>query len=104
MLQLVVLHLQVALWLGTCDVLLSLAACYSCVFSCCHSSVAEAIPNCCCCWCCLQGKHMSEQLVTRYQTKQQLPVAIVRPSLVSAIAGEAAQHSPSISRYCLGPV
>ncbi|KAF6261123.1 male sterility protein-domain-containing protein [Scenedesmus sp. NREL 46B-D3] len=35
-----------------------------------------------------QGKHMSEQLVTRYQAKQQLPVAIVRPSLVSAIAGE----------------
>eukprot|EP00878_Enallax_costatus_P011041 GHUV01011531.1.p1 GENE.GHUV01011531.1~~GHUV01011531.1.p1 ORF type:complete len:571 (+),score=148.68 GHUV01011531.1:338-2050(+) len=34
------------------------------------------------------GKHMSEQLVTRYQAKQQLPVAIVRPSLVSAIAGE----------------
>jgi hypothetical protein len=31
---------------------------------------------------------MSEQLVTRYQAKQQLPVAIVRPSLVSAIAGE----------------
>eukprot|EP00775_Hariotina_reticulata_P012149 gene12149-12287_t len=34
------------------------------------------------------GKHMSEQLVARYQAKQQLPVAIVRPSLVSAIAGE----------------
>jgi hypothetical protein len=31
---------------------------------------------------------MSEQLVARYQAKQQLPVAIVRPSLVSAIAGE----------------
>jgi hypothetical protein len=44
------------------------------------------------CWCmvccCLQGKHMSEQLVARYQAKQQLPVAIVRPSLVSAIAGK----------------
>jgi thioester reductase-like protein len=38
------------------------------------------------CW--LQGKHMSEQLVARYQAKQQLPIAIVRPSLVSAIAGE----------------
>uniref|UniRef100_A0A383VYV1 Fatty acyl-CoA reductase n=1 Tax=Tetradesmus obliquus TaxID=3088 RepID=A0A383VYV1_TETOB len=34
------------------------------------------------------GKHMSEQLVARYQAEQQLPVAIVRPSLVSAIAGE----------------
>lgn len=34
------------------------------------------------------GKHMSEQLVTRYQAQLQLPVAIVRPSLTSAIAGE----------------
>eukprot|EP00879_Flechtneria_rotunda_P002270 GHRR01002461.1.p1 GENE.GHRR01002461.1~~GHRR01002461.1.p1 ORF type:complete len:664 (+),score=233.63 GHRR01002461.1:802-2793(+) len=34
------------------------------------------------------GKHMSEQLVARYQAKFQLPIAIVRPSLVSAIAGE----------------
>jgi hypothetical protein len=43
--------------------------------------------------CCLQGKHMSEQLVTRYQAKQQLPVAIVRPSLVSAIAGGCRSNS-----------
>ncbi|KAF8055926.1 fatty acyl-CoA reductase [Scenedesmus sp. PABB004] len=34
------------------------------------------------------GKHMSEQLVTRYQARLQLPVAIVRPSLVCALAGE----------------
>ena len=34
------------------------------------------------------GKHMGEQLVTRYQAQLQLPVAIVRPSLTSAIAGE----------------
>jgi hypothetical protein len=34
------------------------------------------------------GKHMSEQLVARYQAQLQLPIAVVRPSLVSAIAGE----------------
>lgn len=34
------------------------------------------------------GKHMGEQLVTRYQSQLQLPVAIVRPSLTCAIAGE----------------
>lgn len=34
------------------------------------------------------GKHMGEQLVTRYQAQLQLAVAIVRPSLTSAIAGE----------------
>jgi thioester reductase-like protein len=42
----------------------------------------------------MQGKHMSEQLVARYQAKQQLPVAIVRPSLVSAIAGAHGCNNP----------
>lgn len=44
------------------------------------------------------GKHMSEQLVTRYQAKQQLPVAIVRPSLVSAIAGEQGNRGRALAR------
>jgi hypothetical protein len=34
------------------------------------------------------GKHLAEQLVASYQSSHGLPVAIVRPSLVSAIAGE----------------
>ncbi|KIZ03988.1 hypothetical protein MNEG_3968 [Monoraphidium neglectum] len=33
------------------------------------------------------GKHLTEHLVAKYQSRLQLPVAIVRPSLVSAIAG-----------------
>lgn len=34
------------------------------------------------------GKHLAEQLVARYQAQLDMPVAVVRPSLVSAIAGE----------------
>lgn len=33
------------------------------------------------------GKHLTEHLVAKYQSRLQLPVAIVRPSLVSAMAG-----------------
>jgi thioester reductase-like protein len=46
------------------------------------------------------GKHMSEQLVARYQAKQQLPVAIVRPSLVSAIAGKLHQYTCLLTHVC----
>jgi hypothetical protein len=34
------------------------------------------------------GKHLAEQLVARYQAQLDMPIAVVRPSLVSAIAGE----------------